>query len=343
MRNLFFSAFIIVVIAVSGCTAQTDIGPNTTSATSSSAAKITDADVQNFEKLRAELQVAQQSGEISPQTYVEIDGKVRELENKGYDKGSTDELRALLSQLSVGGQEPTTTIRNEPRENVNSTSSSVVIWQYMDDKWKPTGTPPMCPEPMIFQSPVDLDLVSSIIYPGQVRSGDFKPHGGFRTDGAQGPIEVRAPMEGYIVDVAHFYDEFGIHYMYDIQHPCGIMHRIGHLSAVPPKLQAVFDTVPQGKYHDSRTHPVEPFFVGLGETLATDIQQGAGFDWGVYDLRKENNAAKDPAFREAHKDEPWQAYYAFCWFDYLPANDEAIVRSLPAADGVSGKTSAYCS
>jgi hypothetical protein len=233
---------------------------------------------------------------------------------------------------------------SESSGEVQPVSTGVVTWNYDRDefRWWASEKPPACPEPLVLQAPVDLDLVTSILYPGQMRGGDFKPHGGFRTDGTDGPVEVTAPLEGYVWRVAKFNDSAGIHYMFDIQHPCGIMYRLGHLSAVPPKLEKIFDGFPQRDFGDSRTEQVEPVFIGLGEVIVTDTQEGTGFDWGVYDLRRENDAASDPAFREAHEDEAEQAFHALCWLDYLPADQQAIVKSLPGADGVSGKNSDYC-
>ena len=312
-------------------------------------------DFASLEQLRSQLETAlSSSGGISPQTYEEAEKKIQGFESQGYPRELTEELRALLSQFTIGGREnsgsgpgiqpenstgPGETISNGPEPGI---SQRPVIWHYFDGKWRPNGEPPECPDPLVLESPVDLSLATSILYPGQVRGTDFKPHGGFRTDGTTGPVRVAAPLEGYIYNVARFHDSLGIHYMLDVQHSCGIMYRLGHLGAVPPKIEAIFDSVPENGYDDSRTHEIDPAFVGLGETIATDIQHGSGFDWGVYDLRQENKASQDPAFREEHKDEPWQAYYAVCWFDYLPADQRLIVESLPPGDGISGRMSAYC-
>lgn len=307
--------------------------------------------LQEIEHLSSELQTALKTKAISPDTYTEIHNKITILESKGYITESI-ELRNLLSQLEIGGQSisqtsnPSSTTPSSIPLRINQTpntaETTITVWQSNGQTWTPKNTPPPCPSPLILQSPVDLNLVTSILYPGQVRGGDYKPHGGFRTDKTTGPIEVRAPMDGYIVNLAKFNDEFGIHYMLDIQHPCGIMYRLGHLGAVPPKIEAVFSSVPQNADHDSRTHEVVPFFIKQGEIIATNTQQGSGFDWGVYDLREENLASQDQTFRQAHSDEAPQAYHALCWFDLLPSEQKSIVKSLPAADGKSGKTSAYC-
>jgi len=74
--------------------------------------------------------------------------------------------------------------------------------------------------------------------------------------------------------------------------------------------------------------------VGLSQDLNTFV------DWGVYDLRSKNSASNDPSWVAAHPSQ--QEQNAVCWFDLLSPQDEALVRSLPPADGVSGATSDYC-
>lgn len=310
--------------------------------------------------LESQLNIALKSGGITPESYADITRKIEEFEQKGADKEQITKLRGMLSQLSVGGQDaqietkqadvqkPTEEVIEVKTEEIlkedkqKNETQDIIRWRYMDEMWKPNGEPPECPEPFVFQSPVDLNLVTSILYPGQVRGSDFKPHGGFRTDGTTGPVEVRAPFEGYVWNVARFYDAAGIHYMFDIQHPCGMMYRLGHLGAVPQKFQDIVSKLPEPAFGDSRTTEVEPVFVEAGEIIATDTQESTGFDLGVYDLRKENEASKDPAFREAHKDEPYQAYHALCWLNYLPEDQQATVKNFPGGDGISGKNSAYC-
>ena len=293
--------------------------------------------------LKAQLGQAAQSGGINPDAYKEIDEKIRTLEDAGLEGGKASELRMMLDSLEVGGKSQAAPQQNKeliifPGWN----TTKAVTWHYRDGTWIPTKTPPDCPKQFTIEAPLDLNLATSILYPGQVRGGDFKPHGGFRTDKTNGKVEVRSPIEGYVWRVAKFTDDFGLHYMFDIQHPCGMMVRLGHLGEVPPRMEGIFEGFPVRDYRDSRTELVEPFFVGQGEVIATDVQQGSGFDLGLYDLRMENEASKDPAFRKAHSDEPEQAYHALCWFDYLSAEQEKRVRGLPAADGISGKKSDYC-
>ncbi len=305
---------------------------------------------QTFDSLKQSLLGAQKSsGELSPQTYQDIESKIKYWEGRGYAQ-EMQEIRDILSQLKVGGQIPEIsapenqamkTEENTEEKPAQTQNSGPVRWDYKNGKWIPTREPPACPEPLVLKVPVDLERVTGILYPGQVRSEDFKPHGGFATNG-QGADVVRAPLQGYIKDVAYFTDEFGVHYMYDIQHECGIMVRIGHLGAVPDKFQAVFDTANKRGYRDSVTMEVQSVLVEAGEIIATNSQTGKGFDFGMYDLRKENQAAQDLAFREAHADEAGQAYYALCWLDWFTEEESKKLKALPGVDWKSGKESAYC-
>ncbi|MBI2409562.1 hypothetical protein HYV30_00785 [Candidatus Kaiserbacteria bacterium] len=60
------------------------------------------------------------------------------------------------------------------------------------------------------------------------------------------------------------------------------------------------------------------------------------------DFRHENDASKDPQFRELYGYASWNTYHGVCWFDLLPAEEEALVRSFPGVDGKEGKNSEYC-
>lgn len=307
------------------------------------------ADDMIYDNLKSQLLTAQETGGISPESYSEISAAIQGLGDRRYDGARMYELRTLLSLLQVGdevGGSPnvnTTEMIAENTTEVIVEDKRAIFWKHRFGKWEAPANPPACPDPIVFQSPVDLDSVTAILYPGQVRSGDFKPHGGFFIDGR--PAVVTSPIEGNVWRVAKFTDEFGLHYMFDIQHPCGIMVRLGHLGAVPSKMEAIFENVETGGYGESFTHEVDPVWVEAGEVIATDIQgEGyGGFDWGAYDLRQENEASKDPAFREAYTaSDAEQAFNAICWFDYLPPEQESVVRSLPAGDGKEGKNSAYC-
>lgn len=222
--------------------------------------------------------------------------------------------------------------------------SSTVTWSF-DTSWQPSSTPPACSSPLVLRTPIDLSVVTSILYPGQVR-GEYKPHGGFRLDGANqaNEVTIAAPYDGDVYSMSRYLEQGEVQYIIDVIHPCGIMYRFDHLLTLAPRFQALAETLPTPRPDDSRGTRI-PGGQGVtqGEVIATAVghrtPRNIGFDWGVYDLRSRNTAASDPAWLAAHGGD--QAPYAICWLDFLGA-DSARVRSLPAGDQAMGSTSDYC-
>lgn len=207
-----------------------------------------------------------------------------------------------------------------------------------------------CPDPFIFDLPADINKVTSVLYPGQVRGGDFKAHGGFRFDTSRNAeITVVAPIDAFVMAGARYPVNGEIQYTFDFEHPCGIRYRLGHLLTLTPKFQAIAEKFPLPSGLDSRTTEVSPrIAVKKGEVIATAVgltvgnagQNNTFFDWGVYDYRQKNEASKDPTWAAAHTSDTYQ--YAVCWFDWISPENRMKVVALPPADGMSGKQSDYC-
>src|SRR3989338_11154908 len=130
-----------------------------------------------------------------------------------------------------------------------------------------------CPEPFVFQMPIDLNKATSILYPGQLRGGDYKPHGGFRFDNSRpDEISVIAPFDAEVVAGARYPINGEIQYTFDFAHPCGIRYRFGHLLTLTPKFQAIAEKFPLPKGLDSRTTEVyPPVEVKQWEVIATAV------------------------------------------------------------------------
>jgi hypothetical protein len=232
----------------------------------------------------------------------------------------------------------------------STSSSDKVSWTFDGASWQVRGTPPDCPDPLILPTPVDMKLVTGILYPGQERGGDYKPHGGFRFDNrTTNDIEVRAVMEGSIFKASKYLEsgerQVAIWYVND----CGIMVMHDHLLVLSLKLEQELGKIPQGAEGDSRTTFLEPIvLIKQGEILASEIGQknylghlNIGVDYGLYDLRRTNGIDYTESFRAKHPNINEYGTYGVCWFDYLKREDATVVRSLPAV-GNAGKTSDYC-
>jgi len=236
----------------------------------------------------------------------------------------------------------------QDRDKVNrpTASNDKVIWTFDGQKWQANGTPPACPEPSIIYSPVNLSLVSGILYPGQLRGGDYKPHGGFRFDNSDtNEIEVRAIMDGYILKVARYQENGEVQNLLSYVNDCGIMVMHDHLLTLSPRLQETFDMLIIGHGGDSRTTNTASVNIKKGEVLATEVgfreSKNIFVGFGLYDLRKTNGVNYSSDFRAKNPNVNEYGTYALCWFDYLVSEDEEIVRKLPAG-GNEGKTSDYC-
>ena len=234
----------------------------------------------------------------------------------------------------------------------NSSSTSFVNWNfdYNTKTWQASGNPPACPDPLVISSPVDVGLASGILYPGQLRGNDYKPHGGFRFDTRDtNDVELRAIMDGYIIKASKYLEsgepQVAIFYIND----CGLMVMHDHLLTLSPKLEKAFENIPLGAEGDSRTTFLEPrVFIEKGEVLATEIghknfegRKNIFVDFGLYDLRKTNGVNYDAAFRANNPNIGEYGVHALCWFDYLNELDESFARVLPAG-GNEGKISDYC-
>lgn len=219
-----------------------------------------------------------------------------------------------------------------------------IMW-YFDTEWKSSSKPPTCSEPLALQTPVDINLATSILYPGQMRGGHYKAHGGFRFDKSKNDdIMVKAPLDGLLVRGSRYIESGEIQYMFDIINPCGIMFRFDHLLTLSPKFAEAAEQLRQPLVDDSRTTNIGPIQIKAGEVVATAVgfkkTGNVGVDWGVYNLRQKNQASKNPEWLQQHQGE--QAPYALCWLDLLHPEDSTKAKSLPGGDSVSGTQSDYC-
>jgi hypothetical protein len=200
-----------------------------------------------------------------------------------------------------------------------------------------------CPTPLL-QTPVDLSTVTSILYPGQERGGNYKAHGGFGFDNAtDNLVTVKIPLEGKITRVARYRELGEVQYLFEFEGNCGVSFRFDHLRKLTAKFEAVVNAFPIKE--DTRTDPVSPpVAVTVGEVIATEVGflNNVFVDFGVYDMRQKNEASKDPAWASAHSEYPADLY-GICWLNSLPEADSMAVNLLPSRDGTNnGQRSDYC-
>ena len=200
-----------------------------------------------------------------------------------------------------------------------------------------------CPTPLL-QTPVDLSKVTSILYPGQERGGNYKAQGGFGFDNAtDNLVTVTIPLNGKVNRVVRYREMGEIQYLFEFEGDCGVSFRFDHLRKLTAKFEAIVSVFPIKE--DTRTDLVDPpVAVEVGEVIATEVGflNNVSVDFGVYDMRQKNEASKDPAWASAHSQFPADSY-GICWLNSLPQADSLAVKSLPSRDGTkNGQKSDYC-
>lgn len=255
----------------------------------------------------------------------------------------------ILSQTSTTdttAKKVDTSQATQSSTKANENYSSEVTWQWNGTNWVSNGTAPSCSSPLLTSLPVDINLVTAILYPGQTRGNNYKAHGGFRF-GSDNAITVTNLMESSVIEGSRYIEGGEVQYMFTFINPCGIAYRFDHLHTLSEKFQKYADQLPEAKVDDSRTTPFNsPVKIAKGELIATKVgfitTKNVSVDFGVYDLRAPNQASKNSSFANTHENFKQFIFYGVCWLNEYPTEISAKLKSLPGGDSVNGKTSDYC-
>lgn len=254
----------------------------------------------------------------------------------------------VLSNQKDRGTISVTDTSKQTRQSAKTSesTSSEVTWQWTGESWSSSATAPACTTPLLTELPIDINKVTTILYPGQTRSGQYKPHGGFRF-GTDNSIVVTVPLDASVTEGSRYIEGGEVQSMFTLVNSCGIAYRFDHLHTLSEKFQKLADQLPEAKVDDSRTTSFDPpIKVVKGDIVATKVgfvkTQNVSVDFGVYDLRNTNEAAKNTTFVQSHDNEKQFAFYGICWLKEYPSEISQKLLVLPGGDSVSGKTSDYC-
>ena len=244
-------------------------------------------------------------------------------------------------------------VKATPTTTPASTSNKTpVVWRFDGKEWISQGSVPQCPSPLILTGELlDFSKVLSIVQPGQIRGGSYKPHAGLRWSefgGVVKGISIKAPFDGEVVAAAQYISEGNYQFTINIIHPCGIMLRLGHLLEPSDSIKKILSTIPPAIENDSRESFLSGTFIKKDQLIASEVGMvppaspdslGTFMDLGIVDLRKKNPAL-DSNFK-SNADIKY-ALYSVCWYEgnYFSDSDRARVLNLPFSNGDA--TSDYC-
>ena len=245
----------------------------------------------------------------------------------------------------------TSTVKPTPT-TASTLNKAPVVWRFDGKEWISQGSVPQCPSPLIPTGELlDFSKVLSIVQPGQIRGGSYKPHAGLRWSefgGVVKGISIKAPFDGEVVAAAQYISEGNYQFTINIIHPCGIMLRLGHLLEPSDSIKEILSTIPPAIENDSRESFLSGTFIKKDQLIASEVGMvppaspdslGTFMDLGIVDLRKKNPAL-DSNFK-SNADIKY-ALYSVCWYEgnYFSDSDRARVLNLPFSNGDA--TSDYC-
>ena len=234
----------------------------------------------------------------------------------------------------------------------STSNKDPVVWRFDGKEWISQGSVPQCPSPLIPTGELlDFSKVLSIVQPGQIRGGSYKPHAGLRWSefgGVVKGISIKAPFDGEIVAAAQYISEGNYQFTINIIHPCGIMLRLGHLLEPSDSIKKILSTIPPAIENDSRESFLSGTFIKKDQLIASEVGMvppaspdslGTFMDLGIVDLRKKNPVL-DSSFK-SNADVKY-SLYSVCWYEgnYFSDSDRARVLNLPFSNGDA--TSDYC-
>lgn len=230
---------------------------------------------------------------------------------------------------------------------VKSNDKKLVSWSNDGRTWKSSATPPVCDNPIRIVSPVDLTKVSSIIYPGQVRDGNYDSAGGFVfQDNSNETISVNSPLAASVMKANRYLEQNKTRYIFEFITPCGILYRLDRLSNLSAPFQNLADTLPAAVENIKTLFvPGSLLVVNAGDLIATTgglLETGKiiiGF--GLYDIRSRNTVTNKPEWQKAHSERSEYSPYGMCWTNVFKPKDRDIIGALPV-EGITAKQSDYC-
>ena len=235
-------------------------------------------------------------------------------------------------------------------------TSAEVRWNYdnQQDKWVATkGVAPNCKDPFIFDyTPVDMNLASSVGFPGTYRGKSYKVHGTFALTES---TEVKLPAAATLSGLTRYYegDPAELQYLVSFETDCGIAFYFDHLHTLSPQLQDIAEKQPAPKLNDTRTNPSDTpprIKLNAGDVIATatgaHLRGNYGIDFGVIDYRQRNKISSNPEWVKLHSTYKASEWYGACWFDMLPGPDNEKAKQLSRVQAntqrIAEHVSDYC-
>lgn len=306
-------------------------------------------DEQNFSQLEQELRLALHSGGITPENYSLIEGRIKELEDRGVDIEKIRRLRTILKQLNVGGisqqsQFPTSTVDVQVAKSPVPTFTGEPVVHLIPTPVA-TPTPFFTPTPSTTSAPqvscksnpspvftshiTDISKINYVVPPPTIGAGpSLKTHGYIGTDHARVP--VYAPVDMILNTGAHFE---GGPYWLGFEVSCEVTLRFGHMTEPIQAVRDIFPATP-APANDSRDQQIKnKIYFKAGDLIGytTGTSAAGNWDMGIYNSTTNNKYKGDPTWGNS-----WVYTTAICPFDYFEPSLKLVYTSKFSSQAMAG-------
>ena len=240
---------------------------------------------------------------------------------------------------TASGKKKVWRAKSSNSNNDKTDTKSVVVWRDSGagTYFASNGTAPKC-DAISWTFPIpDISALTGMLYPGQLRGGRYKAHGGFKASSHD--VQVISPITGYITSGATYREMGEIQHMIEIQHPCGIAVRFDHLFTLSSSVKQLFDKSVAVRDDSRGTFFDPPIPINAGDVVATTTgfvaANNTNFDFGAYDFRTIQKSNRPPADLAQFGPDGTLGKYGLCVLSIFGSTIEARLRALPTVSSVS--------
>ncbi len=289
-----------------------------------------------FESIKSQLQLAQKSGGISPESYDEIQSQINELEVGGYGEEKINQLRQMLSQLNVGGQNyPSGNSSQTPATTQQQTASTEPendnrnAYEILTEKER--ALLPECSSTSFTRSPVDIEKITGIEPRGSTNppehtlaSSSTDTYIFVDTRLTEKTVPLYAPADIWITFIRPRYNitsdpEDHVIYYALCKDVYGVIDHLKEFSAEMKEIVANYECKYGGMPGDEKCPIVLVEPVKAGTPLGIVGRLQGNFNFGTWDMRHNNSFAAPQKYST-------KALHSTCPFDYYasPLKEQLI-------------------
>jgi hypothetical protein len=202
-----------------------------------------------------------------------------------------------------------------------------------------------CSQTPRITSPVMVEEIRSLTYPGQTRGGKYFTDSVLTVKSPVNEVAVSLPLAAKLIEGRKYVEQGEEQYTLVFETECNIRLRYDHLAVLSPHLAERVSQLPLSPENSAAMVALDGNDTAKGEILASRVgifkNNTAVMGFGMYDYNQNNKASKSSDWLADPARQTEDARHGVCWLDNLVVSDQTTVKLLSAKDG-STQVSDYC-